>query len=103
MAAPGDRLWLTLSKSMEEASEALRVDMGRWDVVAGHIPAMPFAGSSRPLSACSRASRSTHDEAALVEQEADAVDKHLYREGLLAIHEVADQNEEDNEDVQMQR
>jgi len=25
MAAPGDRLWLTLSKSMEEASEALRV------------------------------------------------------------------------------
>lgn len=46
MAAPGDRLWLTLSKSMEEASGALRVDMGRWDVAAGHIPAMPFAGSS---------------------------------------------------------
>lgn len=90
MAAPGDRLWLTLSKSMEEASEALRVDMGRWDVVAGHILGMPFAGSSAAAITYSRTSHSTHDEAALVKQEADAVDEHLYRKGLLAIHEVAD-------------
>jgi hypothetical protein len=98
MAAPGDRLWLTLSKSMEEASEALRV----W----GGTSLRVVRGTSWRCHSLVRVLRdagSTHDEAALVEQEPNALDEHLDGEGLLAIHEVADQNEEDDEDIQVQR
>ena len=50
----------------------------------------------------SRVSLSRHDKASFVEQEADRVDEHVNRKGLVAVHEVADEDEEEHEDIQME-
>jgi hypothetical protein len=47
--------------------------------------------------------RSWHVEPPLVEQEAKTVQEQLAGESLVAIHEVADQDEEDDEDIQMHK
>lgn len=93
MAAPGDRLWLAVSKSMGGGLARLcggrrYGDCGAW-----------MWGTNRrvPDPPCS-----THDKATFVEEEAHAVYEHLYRKRLFAVHEVADQDEEQNEDVQME-
>lgn len=45
---------------------------------------------------------SGHHKAALVEQEACTVDEHMNREGLVAVHEVADEDEEQHKDVEVE-
>jgi hypothetical protein len=47
--------------------------------------------------------RSRHDEPPFIEQETKAVNNQLAWESLLPVHEVADQNEEDDEDVQVDK
>jgi len=44
---------------------------------------------------------SWHDETFLIEQEADGIEKQLTGVCMLAVHEVADEDEEDDEDVEM--
>jgi hypothetical protein len=46
---------------------------------------------------------SWHDESPLVDQEAHALNDQLTRKGLLAIHEVADEDKEHDEDVEVHR
>ena len=50
----------------------------------------------------SSVSLSRHDKASFVEQEAHSVDEHVNRKGFVAVHEVADEDEEENEDIQME-
>jgi hypothetical protein len=50
-------------------------------------------------SELSRASR--HDEPPLIEQESQPINNQLTRKGLLAVHEVADQDKEYDKDIQV--
>lgn len=78
MAAPGDKLWLAASKSMKEVGSVGRCQgtRGNWAVSISVV-----------------ASGSGHEEAALVEQKACGVHKHVNGEGVFAVHKVADEDE----------
>jgi hypothetical protein len=64
---------------------------------AGHQAGRASAGLARGALA------SEEQLSPLVREEADAVDKELAGLGVLAVHEVADQDEQDDEDVEQQR
>ena len=104
MAAPGDRLWLAVSESMKEGwrgSAVASICGGGarqgFGCITSSVRSMGQIGRK-----CIGSSSLTHDEPTLVEQEAHAVYKHLDWKGFFAVHKVADQNEEQNEDVQVE-